>query len=98
MSMTIIDINTLEKCVEKWGVNFQIELAIEEIGECIEQLGKTLKHINQYKRGRIEREEMIEEFADVFLMMQQMRVIDPIKFDKICEYKLLRLRDRIKNE
>jgi len=95
MSMTIIDMNTLEKCVDKWGSDFQIELAVEEIGECIEQLGKTLKHINQYKRGRIEREEMIEEFADVFLMMQQMRVIDPMKFDKICEYKVMRLKERI---
>jgi len=93
--MIIIDTNTLEKCVDKWGADFQVELATEEIGELIEQLGKTLKYINQYKRGRIERDELMEEFADVFLMMQQMRCIDPLKFDKICEYKLMRLNERL---
>ena len=95
MSLVIIDMNTLEKCIDKWGADFQVELAAEEIGELVEQLGKTLKHINQYKRGRIGRDEVIEEFADVFLMMQQMRVIDPAKFDKICEYKVMRLRERL---
>lgn len=95
MGMTIIDMSTLERCVEKWGPDFQMELAIEEIGECVEQLGKTLKSFNHFRRGRIERDEMMEEFADVFLMMQQMRVIDPIKFDKICEYKVMRLRERL---
>lgn len=95
MGIVIIDNETLFKCADKWGADFQVELAVEEIGECIEQLGKTLKNINQYKRGRIEREEMIEEFADVFLMMQQMRVIDALKFDKICEYKVMRLKERL---
>lgn len=95
MGMTIIDMNTLERCVEKWGPEFQMELAVEEIGECVEQLGKTLKSFNHFRRGRIERDEMMEEFADVFLMMQQMRVIDIIKFDKICEYKVMRLRERL---
>ena len=95
MSLAIIDFDVLEKCVEKWGPEFQVELAIEEIGELIEQLGKTLKHINQYKRGRIDRDDMMEEFVDVFLMMQQMRAIDPIRFDKISEYKILRLKDRL---
>ncbi len=96
--MVIIDLKTLEKCVDKWGADFQVELATEEIGELIEQLGKTLKYINQYKRGRIEREDLIEEFADVFLMMQQMRVIDAKKFDLICEYKLMRLKERISED
>ena len=95
MTLTIIEFDVLEKCVEKWGPQFQIELATEEIGELIEQLGKTLKNINQYKRGRIERDELMEEFADVFLMMQQMRVIDVKKFDLICEYKLIRLKERL---
>jgi len=95
MSLVIVDMNTLEKCIDKWGPDFQVELATEEIGELIEQLGKTLKYINQYKRGRIEREELMEEFADVFLMMQQMRMIDPKKFDLICEYKLIRLKEKL---
>ena len=95
MSLAIIEVDVLEKCVEKWGPDFQVELATEEIGELIEQLGKTLKYINQYKRGRIEREELMEEFADVFLMMQQMRMIDPKKFDLICEYKLIRLKEKL---
>ena len=95
MGLAIIEFDVLEKCVEKWGPDFQVDLATEEIGELIEQLGKTLKYINQYKRGRIGRDDLMEEFADVFLMMQQMRAIDPLKFDKICEYKLMRLNERL---
>jgi len=95
MSLAIIEFDILEKCVEKWGPEFQVELAIEEIGELIEQLGNTLKHINQYKRGRIDRDDMMEEFVDVFLMMQQMRAIDPKLFDDISEYKLKRLKERL---
>ena len=95
MSLVIVDMNTLEKCIKKWGSDFQVELAAEELGELIEQLGKTLKYINQFKRGRIERDEVMEEFADVFLMMQQMRIIDSQKFDNFCEYKIKRLKERL---
>jgi hypothetical protein len=95
MAIKIIDDDILEKCIDKWGSDFQVELAAEELAELIEQLGKTLKYINQYKRGRIERDEVMEEFADVFLMMQQMRIIDSQKFDNICEYKVKRLKERL---
>ncbi len=95
MTLAIIEFDVLEKCIEKWGPQFQMELAIEEIGELIEQLGITLKSFNHFERGRISRDELMEEFADVFLMMQQMRCIDPLKFDKICEYKLMRLKERL---
>ena len=95
MSLQIIDNDILKKCIDKWGANFQVELAVEEIGELVEQLGSTLKSINQYKRDRIGMERLMEEFVDVFLMMQQMRAIDPKLFDDISEYKLKRLKERL---
>lgn len=95
MSLQIIDIDILEKCIKKWGASFQVELAVEEIGELIEQLGSTLKSINQYKRDRIGIERLMEEFVDVFLMMQQMRAIDPKLFDDISKYKVKRLKERL---
>ena len=95
MSLVIIENDILEKCIDKWGAKFQVELAVEEIGELIEQLGSTLKSINQYKRDRIGLERLMEEFADVFLMMQQMRAIDQKLFDDISEYKVKRLKERL---
>lgn len=92
------DNKLFQECIDKWGLDSQVELAIEEIGEVIEQLGKTLSYINKYQRGRIDRDEMVEEFVDVFLMMQQMRYINKEKFDRIYEQKVNRIRERLKGE
>ena len=93
MPILIIKDDILKKCLDKWGIDSQVDLAIEEIGELIEQLGKTISSINKYKRGRIKRYEVLEECVDVFFMMQQIRIVDPKTFDKISEYKLLRLEE-----
>jgi len=95
--MTLLDKddNLFQECIDKWGMDFQVNLAIEEIGEVIEQLGKTLRKINKVYRGSINRDEMMEEFVDVYLMMQQMRYIDKEKFDFIYDYKVKRIKERL---
>ncbi len=84
-----------QDCIDKWGLELQTKMTIEEIGELIEQLGKTLKSTIHFERGRISKEDMMGEFVDVTLMMQQMRYIDKETFDRIYEQKVNRIRERL---
>lgn len=95
--MPILDCDDelFQRCVDTWTVDSQIWMAVEEISELVEQLGKTMKKINQFGRARIDREELVEEFVDTFLMMQQMRNINKVAFDKIYDEKVARIRKRL---
>ena len=76
--------------VEKWGVAFQITIAMEEMGECIASL-------NQYFfRSRIPIEKLAEEIADVEIVCEQLRVIvgnDIV--EKVKAKKLKRFTKRV---
>lgn len=52
--------------IARWGVDAQYDQAIEECAELI----AALKH---FKRGKISRHEVIDELADVTLMLGQLR-------------------------
>lgn len=83
------DTNELyERAIELWGEDLQRDLAVEEMAEAI--------IANQHrKRGRATREELIEEFADVMILMEQMQVTYGPQFDEMYDHKLSRLEDRI---
>lgn len=72
--------------IEKWGEMSQIGMAVEECGEF-------LSAINKYYRGRIDKKEVMEEVADVILMMLQMSVLLGRKdlLDDMLTQKLLKL-------
>ncbi len=61
MSMT----KTYKKTVDKWGEEAQYDQMIEECAELI----VALKHL---KRGKIDRQEVINKLADVTLMVGQL--------------------------
>lgn len=90
------DEKIFQACLDKWGEDFQITLSLEEMGELIEQLGKTIARINQFKRCRVTDDETMEEIVDVSLMMHQLRLLDKEKFDRIYEMKIERLKKRLK--
>lgn len=75
--------------LQTWGVDEQFGMANEEFAECITA-------INQFKRGRICREKLASEIADVFIMANQLAIIagEPEVQEQI-EYKLNRLKDRL---
>lgn len=77
------------RVLDSWGVNAQVDMVMEEAGEMLAALGKG-------KRGRVSREEIITEIADVSIMMEQMAVyfgLDEFLAEK--DRKLLRLKDRL---
>jgi NTP pyrophosphatase (non-canonical NTP hydrolase) len=61
--------NTYQKAVEKWGKEAQLNMIIEECGELITA-------IEHWKRGR-GNIELIQEWADVEIMISQLPYIFP---------------------
>lgn len=80
---------TLIYALETWGRDEQFGMANEEFGECITA-------INQFKRGRIGKEKLASEIADVFIMANQLAIIaGECEVQEQIEYKLRRLKSRL---
>ena len=88
MDNRVIDI--LEASVEKWGVEEQTTMAIEEMGELIVA-------INHYRRGRIWIAALQEEIADVWITIHQMALMYGInEVQDIYKKKIKRLECSLK--
>jgi NTP pyrophosphatase (non-canonical NTP hydrolase) len=66
--MIYIDKKLLEQATIKWGEPIQLIMVMEEASELI-------KEISKYFRGENNRENIIEEVSDVYIMLEQMRII-----------------------
>ena len=86
--------------VRQYGGNNQIDVAIEEMAELTQALIKTKRYAAD-EDFVIFRENVIEEIADVEIMLQQLRLIfgiDEGDVDAEKDFKLSRLADRLKQE
>lgn len=82
---------TLEKAIKVYGKDMQLNVAIEEFSELI-------KEICKHKRGEDNRENIIEEMADCYIMLSQLEIIfdiDILDIDKAITEKLARLEKRL---
>ena len=82
---------TLEKAIETYGKDMQLNVAIEEFSELI-------KEICKHKRGEDNLDHIIEEMADCQIMLSQLGVIFGINIKDIhliILKKLDRLEGRI---
>lgn len=83
------DRDTFREAIETWGLPAQIDMAVEECAEVI----VALQHL---QRDRTDREDVIEELADLRIMFEQLRwyfgrdFVDPVVIDKMG-----RLRERL---
>jgi len=57
-----------ERALEKWGIETQIKMCIEELSELIQTLVKYGRKINGSSK-----DDLAEEIADVELMIEQMK-------------------------
>ena len=81
------------KAIERFGSPNQMIKAIEEMSELTKVLAKIL-----VMGGEVSLDELIEEVADVTIMMEQLRLIFNIN-DEVCEImdsKIRRLEGRVK--
>ncbi len=73
----IVDEEIMFATIKNYGVNAQITVAIEEFSELIQLLTKRL-------RGSLmDEQHLIEEYSDVFYMMEQLKLIFGITDDDI---------------
>jgi organic radical activating enzyme len=81
----------LEKAIETYGKDMQLNVAVEELSELIKEICKN-------KRGENNRDNIIEEMADCCIMLEQLVIIYNIKeaeIDRVMDEKLSRLEDRL---
>jgi NTP pyrophosphatase (non-canonical NTP hydrolase) len=83
---------TLEKAIEVYGKDMQLNVAIEEFSELI-------KEICKHKRGEDNLDNIIEEMADCYIMLTQLEIIFGINYfpdiDKVIKGKIDRLEKRL---
>lgn len=86
-----IDKGIIAESILRYGKNNQSTVCMEECAELIQAISKA-------KRGRINRDNMIEEIADVLIcieMLKQMYMISDEKINKWIEKKQAREAERI---
>ena len=82
---------TIERAIETYGVDMQLNVAIEELSELIKEICKS-------KRGSDNRDNIIEEMADCYIMLEQLEIIFDVKSSEIrlaIDAKLNRLEKRL---
>jgi NTP pyrophosphatase (non-canonical NTP hydrolase) len=77
-----------------WGINAQLGMVKEECAELIVA-------VNKYERGIMMPEYVVDEIADVYVMLEQLisiLEIDDEAVDAVIQKKLARLYDRVNGE
>ena len=81
--------NIYKESIKKFGVDYQIEKTVEECAELI----LAIKH---YQGERCEANDVVCEISDVFIVIEQMKIIFGRKnVDEAIDYKIERLKKRI---
>jgi len=70
----ILEPERYDKAIKLWGKELQFGMLSEECGEL-------LTAINQWRRGRVDKSKVVEEMADVMIMIRQIMVTMKLKVD-----------------
>lgn len=90
----------MQKAINTYGTEAQVDMAIEEMSELSKALLKmrrAVKSSNNYAYIKTKKCDIIEEIADVEIMLQQLRIIYEIGEQEIAtqkDYKIRRLKER----
>lgn len=82
---------TLERAIEIYGKDMQLNIAIEELSELIKEICKNKRESNN-------RDNIIEEMADCYIMLEQLEIIfdiEPFELHKAINAKLSRLENML---
>ena len=80
-----------KEALDLWGFDTQLEMIVEECAELIHAIKK-------YKRDKCGVYDVIEECADVEIMLEQMREVFNSEIENCKLMKIERLKNRIKIE
>ena len=81
----------LQGAINIYGIHKQSIVAIEEMSELTKEITKSL-------REEMRSEHMVEEIADVLIMVEQVKMMYEVSDDEIqrnIDYKINRLNDRL---
>ena len=90
-SYTVNYSNIYEKAINTYGKSAQLDMVIEEMSELIKEICKK-------KRGKDNQDAIVEEIADVEIMLEQLKIIcdiDNVDLDNAKKYKINRLMARL---
>lgn len=85
--------DVLKEAIQTFGVDAQLDM-------CIEEMSELQKEICKKKRGKDNREAIIEEIADVYIVLRQLEMMCDITLAEVAEmqmFKLERLKERIQD-
>lgn len=91
--MTTVE-TVIQKAIETYGADLQKQVAIEEMSELTKEICKDF-------RGKANRENIIEEIADVQIMLYQLMAmynISDMELSITLGLKITRLDERLKGE
>lgn len=86
--------DTYKQAIETYGVRAQKLMAIEEMSELTKEICKDF-------RGELNRENLIEEMADVLIMLDQMLILYKISGEEVGLMrikKVERLKERLEKQ
>lgn len=86
--MILLDPQLLRDLLDKYGEDEQFRQAMGECGELIAECQNYHRSLVYGHRSE-SLADVMDEAADVFFMMQQIRAIDPDLFDNACRKKQL---------
>lgn len=82
------------EALQKWGLTFQVNMAIEEMAELTKVLLQSFRH-----NKTVNDEQIHEELADVEIMIEQLKTIYGFEaVERAKKVKLLRLEQMLKKD
>ena len=84
----------LEHAIRLYGEPAQMDMAVEEMAELTKALCK-VKRVSCAAEAKAVLENVVEEMADVQIMLDQLRIIFGRSTAEVEEYKLERLKKRL---
>lgn len=85
------DISVLRQAIETYGAESQLNVAIEEFSELIKEICKHKRYMDNTKA-------IIEEMADCYIMLEQMKMIFGLGstvITDVMDKKIKRLKSRL---
>jgi len=95
--LMLIEKETLQKLIDKYGEEEQLLQAMGECGELVAVIQNYLR-AKKYGHRHETMADVIEEAVDVFFMVQQIRHIDPALFDYTITQKLTKVYRKLEKE
>lgn len=93
------DERIMQQAIETYGVQAQCDVAIEEMAELTQVVMKIRRISDDYEETMAARDHLIDEIADVGIMIAQMELMfGAADVEKMRRKKLLRLKKRLELE